>query len=261
MSLPVGVQGLRHTSFRHPEQLGDLAGRHRGVLRARPRDQLATSVDQLVLLRELHGNRAETTTDLFRIEVVLHENKVTEPSSWQGGGCGVSLHSRVVASLVIFVIMVDSELLDSAQVAKRLDVTVGRVYKLRVGDPSFPAPVAFRGRSPLYASNDIESFIQERSGRAPATRGRRPRRLAPGVVDPSLFSERLRQTIASGVGRPDVMTQADLIALLGLNPITFGHRMRGRTRWRPSELDEIRRRLGMDTTDANEVVDARRRSR
>ena len=72
------------------------------------------------------------------------------------------------------------------------------------------------------------------------------------------FAERLRAAIADGAGAPEVPTQAALLDLLGLNVVTFGERMRGRTRWTDAELEVIRRTLGVDTTDANEVVDRAR---
>lgn len=152
-------------------------------------------------------------------------------------------------------------LLDSAQVAKRLEVQVGTVYKLKATDPAFPRPVNFAGPSPLYSSSDIDRYVEGRSHRAPSARGRRPRTLAPDVVDESVFAERLRAQIRAGAGEPDVTSQADLIELLGLNSITFGQRMRGRTRWADRELEIIAELLDVDVADANAVVDAARAAR
>lgn len=152
-------------------------------------------------------------------------------------------------------------LLDSTQVAKRLEVKVGTVYKLKTTDPTFPKPVSFAGPSPLYSSSDIDRYVEGRSHRAPSARGRRPRTLSPDVVDESVFAERLRTQIRAGVGEPGVMSQADLIELLELNSITFGQRMRGRTRWTDRELEIIAGLLDVDVADANAVVDAARAAR
>lgn len=144
--------------------------------------------------------------------------------------------------------------LDSAQVAARLGVTVGTVYKLRAARQGFPNPVGYSGRSPLYAASAIEEYVVARSLRSPSDRGRRPRVVAAGTVDTGVFAERLRDRIKSGAGRSSVRSQADLIARLGLNIATFGERMRGRTRWKESELQLIADVLDMDVTDANDFV-------
>ena len=157
--------------------------------------------------------------------------------------------------------------LTTADVAEKLGVSVVAVYKMRsisnklrrAGQegPLLPEPVAIEGNSPLYDEAAIDAFAQERARRAPSQRGRRPR-LMPGLARDAAFAERLRAAIADGAGAPEVPTQAALIDLLGLNVVTFGERMRGRTRWTDAELEVIRRTLGVDTTDANEVVDRAR---
>ncbi|MDZ5146317.1 helix-turn-helix transcriptional regulator [Microbacterium testaceum] len=157
--------------------------------------------------------------------------------------------------------MADEVLLTSEQVAARLSVTVESVYKLRTEDEKFPAPTRYSGRSPLYAAAAIDAFVKQRSKREPSARGRRPRLVTSDAVDRSQFPERLRESIASGAGGDSLTTQADLIAELGLNTVTFGQRMRGRTRWKDSELTHIAEKLGVDTTDANAVVDAARSRR
>lgn len=154
--------------------------------------------------------------------------------------------------------MSDQELLDSAQVAARLSVTIGTVYKLRTENEAFPSPVRYQGRSPLYSPAAIDTFIAQRSTREPSARGRRPRLTLPHSVDKDQFSERLRERIAAGAGTPSVTTQADLISILGLNSVTFGQRMRGRTRWQDAELSVIADRLDLDVTDANAALDAAR---
>src|SRR5690606_24646562 len=96
-------------------------------------DQLVAPIDQLFLLCEFHGYCLELLADLVDIGVG-HRNEVTEPSSRSEQDRGVSARSvtlLLVLSDVIFVNMSDQELLDSAQVAARLSVTVGTVYKLR----------------------------------------------------------------------------------------------------------------------------------
>lgn len=254
IALTVGAKRLVHAALRHPQEESELPNFDRRRLRSRRLDQFIAAVNQLVLLRELHGDSLELLADLFDIGVG-HGNQVTELSSHRGEGCGVSQ----VLPEVIFVNM--SEELDSTQVAKRLLVTVGTVYKLRAEDKSFPKPVRFRGVSPMYDSDSIDAYIEQRSEREPSARGRRPRLVAPGAVDESVFAERLRRSIAAGDGAPSVRTQADLIELLGLNSITFGQRMRGRTRWKDAELALIAEHLQVDVVDANEVVDAARAAR
>lgn len=168
---------------------------------------------------------------------------------------GVSLD---VTLAVIFMNMTDPDLLDSAQVAQRLAVTIGTVYKLRTEDPNFPRPARYNGRSPLYDAASIDGYISQRSARTPAQRGRRPRRQAHSSIDPTSFAERLRASITAGDGEPDITSQVDLIRMLGLNTVTFGERMRSRTRWKQGELELIAQRLGMSTEDANAIVDAAR---
>lgn len=152
----------------------------------------------------------------------------------------------------------DDALLDSAQVADRLKVKIGTVYKLKATDPAFPKAASFNGPSPQYWLSDVDQYVEGRSRRSPSARGRRPRLLAPDAIDASVFAERLRAQIKAGAGLPDVRTQADLIRVLGLNSITFGQRMRGRTRWADRELTVIADRLHVDVTDANAVVEAAR---
>ena len=155
----------------------------------------------------------------------------------------------------------DNARLDSAQVAARLGVTIGTVYKLRSEQRGFPKPVGYAGPSPLYAASAIEDYIVARSTRRPSDRGRRPRIVADGVIDASVFPERLRERIRSGAGAPQVSTQAELVARLGLNVVSFGERMRGRTRWKQPELDVIEQLLKMDVTDANDINDQTRAAR
>lgn len=157
--------------------------------------------------------------------------------------------------------MSEPDLLDSVQVAARLGISVEAVYKLRSQHESFPHPERYDGRSPLYSTSAIEEFMARRSNRAPSSSGRRPRVLQAGAVDSSVFAERLRQRIADGAGAPAIATQAQLIELLGLNVVTFGQRMRGRTRWKDSELEIIGEKLGLDVSDANDVVNAARAAR
>lgn len=157
--------------------------------------------------------------------------------------------------------MSEPDLLDSVQVAARLGISVGAVYKLRTQNESFPHPERYSGRSPLYSAAAIDKFMTRRSTREPSSSGRRPRLIPPGVVDTSMFSERLRQSIADGAGAPEISTQAQLIDRLGLNVVTFGQRMRGRTSWKDSELDTISELLGIDVKDANDVVNTARAAR
>ena len=48
--------------------------------------------------------------------------------------------------------------------------------------------------------------MTRRSNRSPSTRGRRPRLIPAGVVDTSVFAERLRQSITDGEAYMDVAT-------------------------------------------------------
>lgn len=155
----------------------------------------------------------------------------------------------------------DDRQLASSDVAEKLGVSVATVYKLSVdsrrGHSDFPRPVAFRGRSPLYSEAAIDAFILKRNLRQPSARGRRPR--TDVRADDGTFASRLRRAIADGDGLPEVPTQNALAALLGINPIPFGERMRGHTRWKPAELDLIQNTLHIDTVDANDVVDETRK--
>lgn len=153
--------------------------------------------------------------------------------------------------------------LTSSDVAAKLGVSVATVYKLSVDSRrrlnAFPAPVAFRGRSPLYSEAAIDAFIELRDSRPPSARGRRSR--TELLVDDGSFASRLRRAVADGTGLPDIPTQNALATLLGLNLIPFGERMRGHTRWTAAELELINHTLGIDTSDANDMVDARRREK
>lgn len=254
----VVLERFGHAPLCHPERRGEFTECDRRGLGASLRDQLVSSIDQLFLLRKLHGDCLELLADLVDIGGV-HGNEVTELSSYQSVVGRVSLQ---VNPKVIFVNMSDAtDLLDSTQVAARLGISVGAVYKLRTQNDLFPHPERYDGRSPLYSADAVEKFIARRSAREPSSSGRRPRLIAPGTVDTNTFSERLRQHIADGAGAPDVTTQAQLINLLSLNVVTFGQRMRGRTRWKDAELAIISERLGIDVSDANDIVNARRTSR
>lgn len=147
------------------------------------------------------------------------------------------------------------ERLTSQDVAEMLQVSVETVYKLRtsankgVGD--FPRPVAFDGPSPLYDAEAIAGFIARRRERR-AGAGRRARVY---TEQPGTFAARLRQAILDGRGGTEIPTQRALIDRLGLNAVTFGHRLRATTRWKASELEIIADLVGVDTSDANEEVD------
>ncbi|MFJ2535776.1 helix-turn-helix transcriptional regulator [Microbacterium maritypicum] len=154
----------------------------------------------------------------------------------------------------------DETALTSAQIAELMDVGISYIYKLRSTDSSFPAPIAYEERSPLYSEDAILEYIKARSNRDPSTRGRRPRALADGK-NPETFAQRLRASIMTGAGKPEIDTQRALIEKLGLNSVTFGNRMRGRNRWKESELTVIAELLRIDTSDANDTVaNARARS-
>jgi len=119
--------------------------------------------------------------------------------------------------------------------------------------------VRFEGNSPLYDEAEIDQFVLERAQRTPSQRGRRPR-VNPHAEE-ATFADRLRRAIAAGDGLPEIGTQAALIERLGLNVVTFGERMRGRTRWKPGELEIISAALGVDVSDANSVVEEARATR
>lgn len=257
MTFAVGAEGFRHAALGHSEQLRDLAQGHRRSLRSGDVDELVAAIDHLFLLCELHGDCLELLADLVDIGGG-HGNEVTELSSYSAAADRVSPRVRVE---VIFVNMSEPDLLDSVQVAARLGISVGAVYKLRTQNDLFPRPERYSGRSPLYSSVAIDEFMTRRSNRGPSTSGRRPRLVPAGVVDTSVFAERLRQSIADGAGAPEITTQAQLIDMLGLNVVTFGQRMRGRTSWKDSELEFISKRLAVDVSDANDVVNAARAAR
>lgn len=257
MALAVGAEGFGHAALSHSEQLRDFAQCQRRVVRPGDFDELIAAIDQLIFLGELHGYCLELQADLVNIGGG-HGNKVTELSSYSVDVVRVSL---LVDPEVIFENMSDRDLLDSAQVAARMRISVGAVYKLHTLNEDFPHPERYRGRSPLYSPTAIDDFMTRRSTPGSSSSGRRPRLIPAGVVDSSVFAERLRQSIAEGAGAPTITTQTQLIETLGLNVVTFGQRMRGRTRWKDSELETISRILSLDVSDANKVVDATRAAR
>ncbi|PQZ53161.1 MULTISPECIES: DNA-binding protein [unclassified Microbacterium] len=147
----------------------------------------------------------------------------------------------------------DDTALTSAQIADLMDVGVSYIYKLRSTDTAFPTPIAYEERSPLYSETAILEYMKARSNRAPSARGRRPRALVDGE-NADTFAQRLRASIMAGEGKPEIDTQRALIEKLGLNSVTFGNRMRGRNRWKDSELAVISELLRIDTSDANDAV-------
>lgn len=151
----------------------------------------------------------------------------------------------------------DDTALTSAEIAELMDVGISYVYKLRSTDDAFPAPIAYNERSPLYSALAILEYMKARSTREPSARGRRPRTLVDGT-GPGTFAQRLRASIMAGDGKPEIDTQRALIEKLGLNSVTFGNRMRGRNRWKDTELAVIAELLRLDTSDANDAIDKAR---
>lgn len=151
----------------------------------------------------------------------------------------------------------DDTALTSAQIAELMDVGIGYVYQLRSTDDAFPAPIAYVKNSPLYSDAAILEYMKARSTREPSARGRRPRTLVD-EAEPDTFAQRLRASIMAGAGKPEINTQRALIEKLGLNSVTFGNRMRGRNRWKDTELTVIAELLGLDTSDANDAIDKAR---
>lgn len=147
----------------------------------------------------------------------------------------------------------DDNALTSAQIAELMDVGISSIYKLRSTDDAFPPPVAYVKNSPLYSEIAILEYMKARSNRGPSARGRRPRALIDGE-NADTFAQRLRASIMAGEGKPEIDTQRALIEKLGLNSVTFGNRMRGRNRWKDSELAVISKLLRIDTSDANDAV-------
>jgi len=153
------------------------------------------------------------------------------------------------------------------EVAKKMGVSVEAVRIYRSNDQNkepgphrFPKPVGYNGRIVLFDEAEIDAYIVARSTHNLGKRGRRPL-TTPEQLQTATFADRVREAIRNGDGLPDIPTQNALAELLGLNSITFGQRMRGRTSWKPSELETIASVLQLDTHDANDAVDAMRAAR
>jgi len=138
----------------------------------------------------------------------------------------------------------------SAEVAALLRVSISYVYRLRATDPRFPVPTASPRRGNEFVLADVRAYVADRRNRPPSAPGRRPRTLHH-LRGPRTFAERLRASVFRGDGEPEFRTQRGLARRLGLSEASFGHRMRGRTRWGDGELTVISELLRLDTSDAN----------
>jgi predicted DNA-binding transcriptional regulator AlpA len=61
----------------------------------------------------------------------------------------------------------DQELMGAAEIARRLDVSPGRVHQILAADPTFPKPRAVLSMGKVWTTTDVEAWIAEhRPGKA-----------------------------------------------------------------------------------------------
>lgn len=140
-----------------------------------------------------------------------------------------------------------AELLGYAEVAELLEVKIATVRIYAVEDERFPKPATAPGvRSPRFRRDDVEEYIKERNSRT-GGRGRQPRTAVPDNSTPAQeYASLIRAAIASGGFT--IKTQRALRERLGLDPTSFGFRMRGERPWMAEEVRAIKRLLNIAPT-------------
>ncbi len=132
------------------------------------------------------------------------------------------------------------ELLGYSEIAELLEVRVNTVRAYAIQDESFPAPATpSEVRSPRFRRADVEQYIKARGARVGGP-GRRPRTALLAASTPAQeYAAHLRAAIASGAF--SIKTQKALRERLGLDPTSFGFRMRGTREWTTEEVRVIKR--------------------
>lgn len=158
--------------------------------------------------------------------------------------------------------------ISSTEIAEKMGVSLNTVYVYRSADRNkprgperFPDPVGFEGRTVLFDESAIDAYIRARSEKSTGLQGRPPRTTSRPTGPDAPFADRLREAVRAGAGAPDITTLKKLADVLGLNTVTLGQRMRGRTTWRAAELELIEKLLDVRTTDANLQIAHRRAQR
>ena len=151
-----------------------------------------------------------------------------------------------------------TKLLNYADIAKALNVSIETVWAYAVRDSDFPTRVnAETERSPLFLEEHVDEYRRQKRERARGRAGHPPR-----VQD---ASERVSTGRTAGdriralMDAPDapVSDVRALAGLLGLEVPALRYRLRGQTRWKPAELETIARvfRVSVDElTGALELV-------
>ncbi|MFT4284360.1 MAG: hypothetical protein QM598_05940 [Protaetiibacter sp.] len=134
------------------------------------------------------------------------------------------------------------ELLGYSEIAELLEVKVNTVRIYATQDERFPAPATPpEVRSPRFHRTDVEKYIEARGDRADGP-GRRPRAAPVAASTPAQkYASHIRAAIASGAF--SIKTQKALRERLGLDPTSFGFRMRGSREWTIEEVRVIKRLL------------------
>ncbi|WIE63155.1 helix-turn-helix domain-containing protein [Curtobacterium sp. MCLR17_032] len=131
-------------------------------------------------------------------------------------------------------------MLNYADVAKALNVSIETVWAYAVRDADFPTRVN-QERSPLFLAEHVDEYRWQRRERARGRAGH-----PPGVQDASgrvstgrTAGDRIRRLMDA----PDapVGDVRALAGLLGLEVPALRYRLRGQTRWKPAELKTIAR--------------------
>ena len=125
-----------------------------------------------------------------------------------------------------------------------VDVKSVRIYAGR--DSDFPEPVTPASwRSPGFNEADVDRYLELRKVRNSGRSGRPPRsvdgetRLEAGRE----IGDKIREVLAGDESA--VASVSELGRLTGLTTAALGFRLRGQTRWKPSELETIAAALGM----------------
>lgn len=130
-----------------------------------------------------------------------------------------------------------------AEIARKMGVKVQSVYSVRARDADFPAPVTPDWvRTPGFSEAEIDRYIALREVRNAGKSGRPPQSADRVEVAPEA-NERVRELIQQHT------TFAAIADLVGVTPTAIWLRLRGRARWKRSELEVLAEKFGTTVED------------
>lgn len=137
-----------------------------------------------------------------------------------------------------------------SDIAEKMNVDVKSVRIYAGRDEDFPEPVTPASwRSPGFSEADVDRYLELRKVRNSGRSGRPPRsvdsetRLEAGKE----IGDRIREVLVGD--RSTVGSVSELARLTGLSTAALGFRLRGQTRWKPSEVSAVAAALGVPESD------------